>query len=316
MKGLTDVPGILVGHATDEAALTGVTAVLCPGGAVAGFCARGSAVGEREILAATPGHVVERVHGLCLAGGSAFGLQAAGGVVRFLEERGIGYPTPWGRVPIVPAAVVFDLNIGSPSVRPGPDAGYAACTAASPEELRQGTVGAGTGATVGKWGGGKGRMRGGLGIGSVHVQGVTVAALAVVNAVGDVLDESGRVLAGARRAGGGWASDADPLRTILRPEPLRQTNTTLTAVLIGARMAKVDAARVARRAHNGYARAVRPVHTSFDGDAVFVLAAGSVEIPVDLAAEAAAEVTAEAIRNAVRHADSAGDAPALRDLVP
>lgn len=308
-------PGFSVGHWTDLSALTGCTVVLCPPRTVGGCEIRGASPGSRETDLLAPERTMQEVHAVLLTGGTAFGLAAADGVMRFLEERGIGYPTPWGRVPIVPAAVVFDLNIGSPAVRPGPEAGYAACTAASPEELRQGTVGAGTGATVGKWGGGKGRMRGGVGIGSIHVQGVTIAALAVVNAVGDVLDDSGRVLAGARRAEGGWASDTDPLRTILRPEPLRQTNTTLTAVLIGARMAKVDAARVARRAHNGYARAIRPVHTSFDGDAVFVLAAGTGEIPVDLAAEAAEEVTAEAIRNAVRHADSTGDAPALRDLV-
>jgi L-aminopeptidase/D-esterase-like protein len=306
--------GFSIGHWTDPAALTGCTVILCPPHTMGGCEVRGASPGSRETDLLASERTMQEVHALLLAGGSAFGLAAADGVMRFLEEQGKGYATPWARVPIVPAAVVFDLNIGSPSVRPGPEAGHAACLAARPDDFRQGNVGAGTGASVGKWAGGEGRMKGGLGIASMTVRGFTVSAVAVVNAVGDVLDSAGRVIAGAMEKEGGWKADRDPLRTFVRPVPLRNTNTTLTAVLTDARLDKVDANRVARRAHNGYARAVRPVHTSYDGDAVFVLSAGGADAPLDLVAEAAAEVTEQAIRNGVLQAEGAAGVPAVRDL--
>jgi L-aminopeptidase/D-esterase-like protein len=248
---------------------------------------------------------MEEVHALLLTGGSAFGLAAADGVVRFLEEKGIGYPTPWARVPIVPAAVIFDLNVGSATVRPTAESGYVACRSAASDEMRRGSIGAGIGATVGKWAGSELRMRGGLGIASIDVDETVVAAVAVVNAVGDVLDESGKVLAGARTKQGRWAAEDSALRRAVLPplDLLEMTNTTLVAILTNARMTKVDANRVAQRGHDGLARAIKPAHTMSDGDIVIALSSGSVRVPVDLVAEAGADAAATAVRDAVRQAE-------------
>ena len=306
-------PGFAIGHWSDPVALTGCTVILCPPRTAGGCEIRGASPGSRETDLLAPERTMQDVHALLLTGGSAFGLAAADGVMRFLEEQGIGYATPWVRVPIVPAAVVFDLNLGAADVRPGPEAGYAACAAARADEVRQGSVGAGMGTSVGKWAGGEGRMRGGLGIASMIAGGATVSVVAVVNAVGDILAPSGDVLAGARDPAGGWKAASDPLRTFIRPAPLRGASTTLAAVLTDARLSKLDAHRVARRVHNGFARAIKPVHTSYDGDAAFVLAGGAVDVPMDLVAEAAADAAAEAIRNGVRHATGVPGVPAVRD---
>jgi L-aminopeptidase/D-esterase-like protein len=233
-------------------------------------------------------------------------------VMRWLEEHDIGYQTPWAKVPIVPAAVIFDLNIGSSSVRPGPDSGYAACAAAGTRCDTRGNIGAGTGATVGKWGGMETRMKGGLGVASTRVNDLAVAAVAVVNAVGDILDTSGSVLAGARSADGRWLADQDPLRTFAMRGPLGKANTTLVAVLSNAGVTKVDANRAAQRAHDGMARAIKPVHTSYDGDVTFTLASGQVETSIDILAEIGAEMTAAAIRDAVRSAASVAEVAGLR----
>jgi L-aminopeptidase/D-esterase-like protein len=254
---------------------------------------------------------MQEIHAVLLTGGSAYGLAAADGVMRFLEERNIGYQTPWVRVPIVPAAVIFDLNIGLPAVRPGPAEGYAACAAASPDCSLRGNVGAGTGATVGKWGGIETRMKGGLGIASLERDGLSVAVVAVVNAVGDILDASGAVVAGARSREGRWLAEQDPLRSFARGRPVLQSNTTLVAVLTNAKISKVEANRLAQRAHDGMARAIRPVHTSFDGDLTFALASGTIETGFDLLAEIGSELTATAIRDAVRHAAGVDGAPGL-----
>ena len=254
---------------------------------------------------------MQEIHALLLTGGSAYGLAAADGVVRFLEERGIGYQTPWARVPIVPAAVMFDLNIGSPNRRPGPEEGYAACAAAGVDCFSRGNVGAGTGATVGKWAGMETRMKGGLGIASVEREGLWVTAVAVVNAVGDVLSSDGTVLAGARSRERRWLAEQDPLRTFVRGRTVLQSNTTLVALLTNAKIAKVEANRLAQRTHDGMARAIRPVHTSFDGDVTFALASGEVEATFDYLAEIAAERTEEAIRDAVQHATGVDGAPGL-----
>jgi L-aminopeptidase/D-esterase-like protein len=254
---------------------------------------------------------MQEVHALLLTGGSAFGLSAADGVMRWLEEQHIGYQTPWAKVPIVPAAVIFDLNIGSPGSRPGAEAGYAACRAATPSCAQRGNIGAGTGATVGKWAGVETRMKGGLGATSVSVEGVTVTVVSVVNAVGDILDESSGILAGARSADGRWLAHLDPSRTFA-PVASRQTNTTLIAIMTNAKISKVDANRVAQRAHDGMARAIKPVHTSFDGDLSVVLAAGEEVIPLDFLAELAADAASHSIRDAVRNAASLAGAPGLR----
>jgi L-aminopeptidase/D-esterase-like protein len=297
--------GFSIGHWEDERGLTGCTVVLCPPGTVGGCDVRGNSPGSRELALLGSEKSMQEVHALLLTGGSAFGLAAADGVMRYLEERGAGYPTPWGKVPIVPAAVIFDLNVGSAQARPGSEAGYRACEDSKESNLRTGSVGAGIGATVGKWAGLESRMRGGIGIGSVELNGLVVAALAVVNAVGDVLDESGGVLAGARNTAGRFLAEIESFRTLQMPprNVLPIGNTTLVAVLTNARLSKVDINRVAQRGHDGMARALKPVHTMYDGDIVFGLASGEVPAAVDSVAEAGADAAAAAIRSAVRTAD-------------
>jgi L-aminopeptidase/D-esterase-like protein len=252
---------------------------------------------------------MQEVHAVLLTGGSAFGLAAADGVMKYLEEEGIGYQTPWVKVPIVPAAVIFDLNIGSQSVRPGAAEGYQACKAAVRERISEGNVGAGTGASVGKWGGAESRMKGGLGFAAMSQGDLSVAAVAVVNAVGDVLDDRGSVLAGARGADGRWLAETDPLRTLSRPAPSALSNTTLVAIMTNAMLTKVEANRLSQRGHDGMARAIKPAHTSYDGDIVFALASGKVRVDFDLVAEIGAEVTAQAIRRGALMAKSVAGVP-------
>ena len=289
--------GFSIGHWTDAAARTGCTVILCPPGTTGGCDVRGSSPGTRETSLLESEKKMDEVHAVLLSGGSAFGLAAADGVMRFLEERGIGYRTPWGVVPIVPAAVVFDLNTGSPSVRPDAASGYAAALAASATAIPEGSVGAGTGATVGKWAGPGHSMPGGFGLSALRKEGLVVCAASVVNALGDILDDEGGVLAGARDGRGAWCSAADPLRTL---SPKRESsNTVLVALMTNALLSKVDANRTAIRAHDGMARAVRPAHTSYDGDTIFCLASGHVASDIDIVAEMAAQATAMSIRRAV-----------------
>lgn len=308
---LTRVPGFQVGHYTDERALTGCTVVLCPPKTVGGCEVRGSSPGSRELDLLGSEKTMQEVHAVLLTGGSAFGLAAADGVMKFLEEKGIGYETPWAKVPIVPAAVIFDLNIGENNVRPGPNEGYQACVNASMGDVEEGNVGAGTGATVGKWGGPEYRMKGGVGTASLSDGELVVGALAVVNSVGDVVDEKGEVLAGAREADGTFLVTENPLRKFALRKILPVTNTTLVVVATNAKLSKVEANRVAHRAHNGIARAIVPAHTSYDGDVTFALSSGSVEANLDLIAEMGVAVTAQAIRRAVRAAKSLGGVAGL-----
>jgi L-aminopeptidase/D-esterase-like protein len=260
---------------------------------------RGSSPGTRETSLLESDKKIEEVHAVVLTGGSAYGLAAADGVMRFLEERGTGYRTPWGVVPIVPAAVIFDLNTGSANVRPTDESGYAAASSASGTEIPEGACGAGTGATVGKWAGPEFSMPGGFGISSLEHHGLIVSGAAVVNALGDIVDGSGEVIRGARDRGGEWRSASDPLRRLLRDGKSSGANTVLVAVLTNARLSKVGANRVAMRAHDGMARAVMPAHTSYDGDTIFCLASGEAEADIDLVSEMAAQATADAIRRAV-----------------
>jgi L-aminopeptidase/D-esterase-like protein len=303
---LTNVLGFRVGHYTDERALTGCTVILCPRKTVGGCEVRGSSPGSRELALLSSEKTMQEVHAILLTGGSAFGLAAADGVMRYLEEQGLGYETPWVKVPIVPAAVIFDLNIGDKAVRPGADEGYKACTSATSGEFREGNVGAGTGATVGKWGGPEFRMKGGLGSTSLKDGDLVVGALAVVNSVGDVLDKRGDVLAGARKPDGRFLVEENPLRKFALRRILPVTNTTLVVIATNAKLSKVDTNCVAQRAQNGIARAIAPAHTSYDGDVSFALASGIVDANFDLVAEMGAVATAEAILKAVRTAKSAG----------
>jgi len=309
--------GIYVGHAT--AGSTGATVILCPEGAVPGVDVRGGATGTRELDPCRPGHLVKRVHGICLAGGSAFGLDAAGGVMRWLEERGAGYPTAAGVVPIVPAAILYDLRVGDADERPDAEMGYRACQAASPGPVAEGSVGAGTGATVGKLFGPERCTKGGIGVASARAGDLRVWALAAVNAFGDVVQpSSGRILAGARRPRRGFADTAAMLRRgrapagfgAVPPDP----STTLVVVATNADLDRDAACRTAAAGSLGVARAVRPVHTGFDGDIVFVLATGKVRAGAEQVGALAADLTAEAIVRGVRLAAGLEGIPAAADL--
>jgi len=301
---IVEVPGVRVGHWTDAAARTGCTVVLFPSeGAVAGVDVRGSAPATRETDLLRPGSLVERVHAICLCGGSAFGLGAADGVMRYLREREVGFPAGRHRVPIVPAAAVFDLGVGAAEVFPGPDQGYAACRDAERTgPPAEGAVGAGTGATVGKLLGPERGSRGGVGTAVVRLPGgPTVGALAVVNALGDVVDREGRVVAGARDDAGGFA---DAWRTLLEGRSTRPTfgNTTLGVVVTDAALGKAQCRKLAELAQDALALAIRPAHTLFDGDAVFAASVG--RAAAELTGLGAAAV--EAMRTAIERAVVAG----------
>lgn len=312
---LTAVAGLHVGHFTDARRPTGCTVVLTPQGAVAGVDVRGAAPGTRETDLLNPSNTVQQVHAILLSGGSAYGLDAASGVMRWLEEHGHGLPVGPARVPIVPAAVIFDLwvddfehNTHTPRIRPDAQAGYQACTAASHDPVAQGNVGAGAGATVGKMNGPQCAMKGGIGSAALCVNGVTVAALVVCNAVGDVVNPlTGELLAGARQR-----ADARTLLDIRQAQlhghtaPALQTgsNTTIGVVATDAMLTKPQAQRLAQVAHDGLARSIRPVHTPMDGDTLFALGTGTSGQAADmmLLSTLAAEVTAMAVVNAIKAA--------------
>ena len=290
---LTAVPGFRVGHWTDLQAQTGCTVILCPPeGAVASASFIGPSPGTREGVLLAPEKTVERVHALLLTGGSAFGLAAASGVVRVLEERGVGHQTPAARVPIVPAAVIYDLAVGDPRVRPGDAQGEAAARAASDQPVPRGRVGAGTGATAGKYLGGAGAAYGGLGSVCVERHGVRVGALAVVNPVGDVLDEVGGLLAGP---------GTGPGATAFTPGDVE--NTTLLAVVTEHTLTKAECRRLADAAQTALGGVIRPSHTAWDGDSAFVLSACT-RPPADalLLGALVQEAVQAAVRDAVRQA--------------
>jgi L-aminopeptidase/D-esterase-like protein len=306
-SSITSVAGILVGHFTDSRRPTGCTVVLAPGSAVAGVDVRGAAPGTRETDLLHPSNVVERVHGVLLSGGSAWGLDAAGGVMRWLDEQGIGMTVGPARLPIVPGAVLFDLPLGDQRIRPDAAAGYAACQAAGSEPPEEGCVGAGAGAVVGKIFGFHRAMKGGIGSAAITVDGVTVGALIACNALGDVVDpETGAVIAGARTEDGLRLLDAR--RALLRgdtPKPiLAGSNTTIGVIATDAVLTKVQAGRLATMGHDGLARAINPVHTLSDGDALFALATGASGKTLGMmtlgtmAAEACALATVRAVRAA------------------
>lgn len=301
---ITDVAGIEVGHFTDPRRPTGCSVVIAREGAVAGVDVRGAAPGTRETDLLAPGNLVEQVHAIMLAGGSAWGLEAATGAVRWLEEHGVGLDVGVGRLPLVPAAVLFDLHVGDMKVRPDAVAGYAACAAATHKPPAEGNVGAGAGAVVGKMFGLQHAMKGGVGTASVTVAGVTVGALIACNAVGDVVDpDTGRPLAGARAADG--LTLRDTRHALLRGEPphplLAGSNTTIGVIATDARLTKVQAQRLAVASHDGLARSINPVHTMSDGDTLFTLSTGHVPhhpgmmVLATMAAEAVARATVRAV---------------------
>jgi len=302
---MTKLAGLSVGHATDEENKTGCTVFLCPEGTIGGIDVRGPAPGSRETEILSPYKPVKTINAVLFTGGTAFGLAAADGVVRYLAERDIGHPTIVRPVPIVSAAVVNDMLMSGGKNPPGADLGYEACLAASEEEPEQGNIGAGRGTTVGKWSGFETMMKGGFGIAKVTDGELSVFAAAVTNCVGDVVSSDGTVLAGARNAEGKWLAIEDPYRRFPPfPQASQGDNTTLVVIGTNARMSKVEANRLAQRAHDGMAIAVRHAHTSRDGDTSYALATCTVDAPYDLVANLATNTVAEAIRNSVRYARS------------
>lgn len=318
MKGLTAIDGIRVGHATDSQAMTGCTAVLCEQGAVAGVDIRGSAAGTSDFAVLEPGHIAGHVHAVVLAGGSAFGLEAGCGVRRYLARKGVGLHFAGSVVPIVPTAILFDLAVGRSDVWPTWEMGEAAAAAATSGAVAEGSVGAGTGATVGKAFGIDRAMKGGIGsaaVGLGGVAGVRVAALAAVNALGDVITPNpGHILAGARTAPD-KLEFADTSRTLLEGSPTIASpqNTTLVVVATNAGLSKVQATKLAQLAQIGMARTIRPVHTMSDGDVVIALSLGTLKANINALGVAAAAAVEESILRGVRLAAGNGGIPGLSD---
>lgn len=294
---ITAIEGITVGHATNLTARTGCTVILCPSGATAGVDVRGAAPGTRETDALRSGRLVQKAHAVLLTGGSAFGLDAAGGVVQYLEEQNVGFPAGTIRVPIVPAAVIFDLGVGDAKVRPDRAMGYQACLNATDEPVAMGTIGAGTGATVGK-APGVTSSPGGVGSACKYLDsGLIVAAIVVVNALGNVVNpDTGEIVAGGKEDGG----FVDITERLLDANLVHGTNTTIGVVATNATLSVTEVNRVSEMAHDGMARAIRPSHTMLDGDTLFALATGAhTGGNVNTIGILAAEVVAEAIVNAV-----------------
>ena len=317
LGAVTDVPGIKVGHYTDRQAVTGCTVVLCESGAVAGVDVSGSSPGTRETDLLRLENLVEKVQAIVLSGGSAFGLDAAAGVMRYLEERGFGHETSAGRVPIVPAAIIYDLNVGDSKIRPGANEGYQACLAATNTEVSEGCVGAGTGATVSKTLGIKRAVKGGLGIASQKIAGdIVVAALIVVNAIGDVIEPgTGKILAGPRKMDErGFLSTSELWKKGEFKKAVLPFNTVIGVVATNAKLSKAEVSKLARMSQVGIARTIDPCHTMHDGDVLFALSIGEKEAHVSALGAAAAEVVAEAIVRAIQKAETLAGVPAAKDV--
>ncbi|NOK60698.1 MAG: peptidase S58 family protein [Chloroflexi bacterium AL-W] len=314
---LTAVAGITVGHAQDLEALTGCTVVLFPEGTTGSVDVRGGAPGTRETDLLAPHAMIQHIDAICLSGGSAYGLAAATGVMRWLRERGIGYDVGVAVVPIVPAAVMFDLVFGAADRWPDEEMGYDACDAASSAKVSEGCIGVGTGATVGKLLGMQQAVKSGIGSAAVTLSdGVTIAALVVTNAFGDVYHEkTGSILAGARGPQGGFVNTSQQLHMQQTQMGFRSTNTTLAVVATDATLDKAGCQKLAQMAQDGLARAIRPIHTPFDGDVVFTAATGNKPaLHLALLGSIAADVLVEAIERSVSTATALGGLPALSDL--
>jgi L-aminopeptidase/D-esterase-like protein len=318
-RSIANVAGIKVGHFTDTRRPTGCTVILSEEGAVAGVDVRGAAPGTRDTDLLNPINTVQTVHAIMLAGGSAFGLDTATGAMRYLEEHGIGFDMRVARVPIVPAAILFDLGVGDAKIRPDAEAGYKACKAAAASAPAEGNVGAGAGATVGKLFGMSRAMKSGIGTSAIKLDGVTVGAIVAVNAIGDVFDPStGKPIAGARTTDG--KSLVNSMAAILRGEPLPPVlagaATTIGVVATDVALTKAQASKVAQMAHDGLARTINPVHTAYDGDTIFALATGksSKAANVTLIGALAAEAMAQAVVRAVRAARGIPGLPSATEL--
>ncbi len=324
-NSITDVPGIEVGHAQDHAALTGCTVILCRKGAVAGVDVRGGAPGTRETDLLNPVNLVQKVHAILLAGGSAFGLDAASGVMKYLEEQKIGFNTGIAKVPIVPAAILFDLNLGDKKIRPSAEMGYKACLTAAKSAPAEGNAGAGTGASVGKMFGTALAMKSGIGSVSLRIGGgIVIGAIVAVNAWGDVI-EDGKIIAGLRsgkvgplRVGGKnyFADTQEMMKKSIGRGILgfaSRANTVIGVVATNAKLTKTEATKVAQMAHDGVARSIRPAHTMLDGDTIFALSTGNKKSDVTTIGAFAAEAMSQAIVRAVKMAPPAGGLPGLKN---
>ena len=326
-NSITDVTGIEVGHAQDHKALTGCTVIICRKGAVAGVDVRGGAPGTRETDLLNPVSLVEKVHAIVLAGGSAFGLDAASGVTHYLNEHGIGFDTGVGKVPIVPAAILFDLGVGNPKVWPDAAMGFRAATDASSAAPEEGNVGAGTGASVGKIFGPKSAMKTGLGTASMRARGLVVGAIVALNSFGDVIDpRSGEIVAGARSTNlgpiklgqaGYFADTLEIMKTQLGDTVLKfatKANTVIGVIATNAKLTKSEATKVAQMAQDGLARAIRPAHTMLDGDTIFAVATGKKKSDPTTVGAFAADVMEKAILRAAQKAAPAGNLPGLNQM--
>ncbi len=324
-NSITDIPGIEIGHAQDADALTGCSVILCRKGAVAGVDQRGGAPGTRETDLLDPVNMISKIHAVLLSGGSAFGLDAATGVMRYLEEQKIGFDVGVARVPIVPAAVLFDLSIGRADIRPDAEMGYKAAQSASAENMDVGNIGAGMGASVGKILGMQNAMKAGLGTASIEIGGgVIVGAIVAVNAFGDVISpQTGAILAGVRSAKvgplrigeeGGFADTLHVMKTLTGRTVMKfatRSNTVIGVVATNVKLTKADATKVAQMAQDGLARTIRPAHTMLDGDTIFALSMGNKKADVSIIGAFAAEAMARAILRGTEEAESAGGLPGL-----
>ncbi len=305
LNSLTDVKGIQVGHAQDYEAGTGCTVIICKDGATAGVDVRGGAPGTRETDLLLPGNLIQKVHAIYISGGSSFGLDGVSGVMHFLEKHQIGFNVGVTKVPIVPGAVIFDLNIGDYRRRPDFKMGHTACLNAMEKNDAMGNIGAGTGATVGKYFGDKYSMKGGLGTASIKIGELVVAALVVVNCLGDVIDPSTEdILAGAlNKTKTSFVNTIKAIKKDLTMANSFGKNTTLGVIATNGFLSKSEASKVASMAHNGYARTIRPTHTMFDGDTIFCLSLGNIKTDVSIVGVLAAEVMAEAIVRGIKSVD-------------
>lgn len=326
---ITEIRGIKIGHASDFEGMTGCTVVLCESGAVAGVDQRGGGPGTREIALLNPVNHVEKVHAILLSGGSAFGLNAAGGVMQFLEEKKIGYQTGVARIPIVPSAILFDLNIGDPSTRPDHTMGYEACVQASIQPPKQGSIGAGTGATVGKLLGMDRSTKGGIGNACIDLGGgIKVGAIVAVNAVGEVVNpDNGTIVAGIRSKAGqsdktAGLSPFNPALEVMNSLTAKalfslaeRTNTVIGVVATNAGFNKAEMTKIAQMAQNGVVRAIRPANTMHDGDTIFALSTGNRKANINIVGAFAAQAVQQAILNAIEYADSLGGVPSAKDVL-
>ncbi|MTI55026.1 P1 family peptidase [Geosporobacter ferrireducens] len=314
---LTDIEGVKIGHEQDRDGATGCTVILCEEGAVTGVDVRGGAPGTRETDLLDPMNLIEKIHAVLLSGGSAFGLDAAAGIMQFLEEKKIGFDVGVTRVPIVTGAVLFDLMIGDYGIRPDKAMGYKACQNAYDQAYSEGTIGAGTGATIGKYLGMEYAMKGGIGIYCMQVGSLQIGAVVAVNCMGDVIDpKTGKIIAGILNEDKSGLGNTEEMmiHNYREQKNLFHGNTTIGAVITNAKLTKAQANKIASIAHNGYARTIRPAHTMVDGDTVFVMATGREEADVNVVGILAVKAVEEAIIRGIQKADDLHNIPAISNM--